>query len=155
MSRPIGEKLAAHHERRPAMGPVVHTRGELCGDPRSYAVVPPDPRGWTSVAIMEWELSGQEWVDQHPHAEFNYVLEGTLFVEAGGETVEVPAGSVVEVRGGVRGRYWAPVHARMLAIYGPNPDGAPSIVIGLRSSEVGYVGPLVRGSSRRPSDDST
>ena len=115
------------------MGPVVHARSELCGNPRSHAFVPPDPRGWNSVAIMEWELSGQEWVDQHPHAEFNYVLEGTLFVEAGGEAVEVPAGSLVEVRGGLRGRYRAPVHARMLAIYGPNPDGAPSTVIGLRS----------------------
>jgi mannose-6-phosphate isomerase-like protein (cupin superfamily) len=113
------------------MRPVVHTRGELCGDPRGHAFVPPDPRGWTSVAIMEWELSGQEWVDQHPHV--NYVLEGTLFVEAGGETVEVPTGSVVEVGSGVRGRYRAPVHARMLAIYGPNPTGAPSTLIGLRS----------------------
>jgi quercetin dioxygenase-like cupin family protein len=132
LSTPIGEKLAAHHEEGPAMGPVVYARSELCGDSRGHAFVPPDPQGWAEVAVMEWELSGQEWVDQHPHAEFNYVLEGTLFVEAGGETVEVPAGSVVEVRGGVRGRYWAPVHARMLAIYGPNPDGAPSTVIGLR-----------------------
>ena len=115
------------------MGPVVYARGELRGDLRSRAFVPPDPRGWTSVAIMEWELTGQEWVDEHPHAEFNYVLTGTLFVEAGGETVEVPAGSVVEVRAALRGRYRAPVHARMLAIYGPNPDGSPSTVVGLRS----------------------
>lgn len=114
------------------MAPVVHARGELSGTPGSHAFVPPDPRGWSSVAIMEWELNGQEWVDQHPHAEFNYVLEGTLVVEAGGETVEVPAGCVVEVRAGLRGRYRAPVHARMLAIYGPNPDGAPSTIVGLR-----------------------
>jgi hypothetical protein len=79
---------------------------------------------------MEWELTAEEWVDEHPHDEFNYVLEGTLLVTCDGETVEVPQGSIVRVPAGSTGRYWAPDHARMLAIYGPNPDGAPSIISG-------------------------
>jgi ethanolamine utilization protein EutQ (cupin superfamily) len=83
--------------------------------------------------MMEWELTAQEWVDEHPYDEFNYVLEGTLMVSCDGETVEVPAGSVVQVPAGSRGRYWAPEHARMLAVYGPNPNAEPSTIVGLRS----------------------
>ena len=75
---------------------------------------------------MEWELRGESWTDEHPHDEFNYVLEGCLFVECDGETVEALAGDVVQIPAGSIGRYWAPRHARMLAVYGPNPEGRAS-----------------------------
>jgi mannose-6-phosphate isomerase-like protein (cupin superfamily) len=115
------------------MPPIIYPAAERRGAPRSHAFIAPDPKGWATVALMEWELTTEEWVDEHPHDEFNYVLEGTLFVTCDGETVEVPQGSIVRVPAGSTGRYWAPDHARMLAIYGPNPDGAPSTVGGLRS----------------------
>ena len=86
----------------------------------------PQPEGWKNYAISEWELGRAGFADFHPHDESAYVLEGELHVESGGvetigrpgDTIRVPAGSV--------GRYWAPVYARMLGIYGPNPDGARS-----------------------------
>ena len=117
------------------MPPILHLPGALEGAPRSHAFLAADPRGWRSVAVSEWELTGEEWVDRHPHDEVNYVLEGTLVVECDGETIEAPQGSVVHVPAGSTGRYRAPDHARMLAIYGPNPDGAPTEVGGLRRLE--------------------
>jgi uncharacterized cupin superfamily protein len=115
------------------MPPVLYPAAPLSGEPRGHRFLAPQAEGWSSVAVMEWELTAQEWRDSHPHDELNYVLAGTLFVEADGETVEVPAGSLVQVPAGADGRYWAPEHARMLAIYGPNPDGLVSRVDGLRS----------------------
>jgi ethanolamine utilization protein EutQ (cupin superfamily) len=105
------------------------------GPTRSRAFIAPSDTGWSGVALMEWQLTRQEWVDEHPHDELNYVLEGTLMVSCDGETVEAPAGSVVRVPAGSRGRYWAPEHARMLAVYGPNPRGEPSTVLGIRDLE--------------------
>ena len=80
---------------------------------------------------MEWELTGEAWSDEHPHDEYNYVLDGVLVVSCDGRTVEAPAGSVVRVPAGTTGHYSAPTHARMLAIYGPNPRGGRSSVHGL------------------------
>ncbi len=77
---------------------------------------------------MEWELRGESWTDEHPHDEFNYVLEGHLFVACHGETVEATTGDVVRVPAGSVGRYWAPEYARMVAVYGPNPQGLESHV---------------------------
>jgi hypothetical protein len=51
------------------------------------------------------------------------VIEGQLFVESGGLTVEAQAGDVVQVPVGAVGRYWAPKYARQLAIYGPSRGG--------------------------------
>jgi mannose-6-phosphate isomerase-like protein (cupin superfamily) len=113
--------------------PIVYPSGERTGPTRSHAFIPPAPAGWDSIALAEWELVGQEWEDQHPHDEFNYVLEGTLFVSCDEETVEAPAGSVVYVPAEATGRYWAPERARMLAIYGPNPHGRPTRIGGLRA----------------------
>lgn len=86
-------------------------------------IIEPVTDGWQQVALMEWELSAAEWTDRHPYDEINYVLEGELHVECEGRTVVAHAGDTVRVHAGGIGRYWAPEHARMLAIYGPNPAG--------------------------------
>ena len=89
-------------------------------------IIDADPGGWSGIALSEWELNAAAWTDRHPHDEVNYVLEGELHVESDGETVVAGPGDTVWVRAGSVGTYTAPVHARMLAIYGPNPDGAES-----------------------------
>ncbi len=81
---------------------------------------------WTGFALMEWELREAEWTDRHPHDEVNYVLAGSLHVESGGESVVAGPGDTVVVSAGSKARYTAVTYARMLAIYGPNPDGAES-----------------------------
>lgn len=106
----------------PDSAPRKIARGPLAADngPKCRAIRPPAPGGWTEPALFEWELSGESWTDQHPHTEYNYVIEGQLFVESGGVTVEAHTGDVVEVPAGAVGRYWAPHYARLLAIYGPS-----------------------------------
>jgi mannose-6-phosphate isomerase-like protein (cupin superfamily) len=94
------------------------------GLPNCRPIIAPAPGGWTEPALFEWELRGEAWTDEHPHSEYNYVIEGQLFVEAGGVTVEAGAGETVVVPPGATGKYWAPVYARMLAIYGPSKGGA-------------------------------
>jgi mannose-6-phosphate isomerase-like protein (cupin superfamily) len=94
------------------------------GLPNCRSIVAPAPEGWTEPALFEWELRGESWTDEHPHTEYNYVIEGQLFVAAGGVTVEAGAGDTVRVPPGAVGKYWAPVYARMLAIYGPSDGGA-------------------------------
>ena len=94
------------------------------GLPNCRTIVAPTPGGWTEPAVFEWELRGEAYADEHPHTEYNYVLEGQLFVEAGGVTIEAGPGDMVQVPAGATGKYWAPVYARMLAIYGPSAGGA-------------------------------
>lgn len=79
--------------------------------------------GWSEPALFEWELRAEAWTDEHPHTEYNFVIEGCLFVESGGVTVEAHAGDVVLVPAGAIGKYWAPEYARLLAIYGPSAGG--------------------------------
>ncbi|MEU6222868.1 cupin domain-containing protein [Streptomyces sp. NPDC047042] len=110
-------------QRYPA-GPLVHREGR----PSGHAFVPPGEGRRPGVALMEWELRGESWTDEHPHDEFNYVLEGHLFVACDGVTVEAVTGDVVRVPAGSIGRYWAPEYARMVAVYAPNPDGLESRV---------------------------
>ena len=86
---------------------------------------------WTRPVITEWELTGAQWTDEHPFDEFNYVLEGELHVESEGVVVVARVGDLVRVTAHSRGRYAAPVHARMLAVYDHNPAGAPSTIEGL------------------------
>ena len=81
---------------------------------------------WNDVAIHEWELEAEGWEDLHPHDETTYLLDGELVIESDGESVTLHPGDVAVVCGGHLGRYLAPRYARMLAIYGPNPSGAPS-----------------------------
>jgi len=73
--------------------------------------------------LFEWELTAESWTDQHPHSEYNFVIEGQLFVESAGVILEAQAGDVVRVPAGAVGRYWAPKYARLLAIYGPSKGG--------------------------------
>jgi mannose-6-phosphate isomerase-like protein (cupin superfamily) len=100
--------------------------------PKCRVILPPMPGGWTEPALFEWELTAESWTDEHPHSEYNFVLEGQLFVESGGVTVEAQAGDVVKVPAGAVGRYWAPKYARLLAIYGPS-KGEPSKLHGYES----------------------
>ena len=114
-----------------ADAPVLHARGDLergdaGGDaPGCRDIIAAQRDGWTEPAIMEWELKAESWTDWHPHVEYNFVIDGHLYVESGGVTVEARAGDLVSVPAGTVGRYWAPSYARLLAIYGPNP-GLPS-----------------------------
>ena len=93
--------------------------------PKCRVITPTERGGRSEPALFEWELTAESWTDEHPHSEYNFVIEGQLFVEAGGVTVEAQAGDVVRVPAGSIGRYWAPRYARLLAIYGPS-NGGPS-----------------------------
>lgn len=95
--------------------------------PKCRVIVPPAHS--PEPALFEWELTGESWTDQHPHTEYNYVIEGHLFVEAGGVTVEAHPGDVVLVPAGATGKYWAPKYARLIAVYGPR-NGEPSRRLG-------------------------
>ena len=109
--------------------------GPLGNDgPKCRTIIAPVETGWTEPAIFEWELEAESWTDQHPHCEYNYVIEGQLFVDSGGVTVEALAGDVVRVPAGATARYWAPRYARLLAVYGPN-TGEPSRSLGYEKLE--------------------
>lgn len=95
------------------------------GGPKGRWFTGPFPEGWTEPVIVEWELTAESWTDQHVHDEYAYILEGQLFVECNGVTVEATKGDMVCVPAGSTGRYWAPTYARMLGVYGANPTGEP------------------------------
>jgi mannose-6-phosphate isomerase-like protein (cupin superfamily) len=105
--------------------PTKYAGADLTGQhrPKCRVIRPPVQGGWSEPAIFEWELTAESWTDEHPHSEYNFVIEGQLFVESGGVTVEARTGDVVHVPAGAVGRYWAPNHARLLAIYGPSKGG--------------------------------
>jgi mannose-6-phosphate isomerase-like protein (cupin superfamily) len=106
--------------------PTKYSRTDWSGhdNPRCRVIIPPAQGGWSEPALFEWELTAESWTDEHPHSEYNFVIEGQLFVESGGVTVEAQAGDVVLVPAGAVGRYSAPKYARLLAIYGPSKGGA-------------------------------
>jgi uncharacterized cupin superfamily protein len=86
-----------------------------------------DPVGkWDDFRLSEWELTACGWEDFHPHTETNFVLKGELHVESEGKTVILGPGDSARVNPGQLGRYWAPVYAHMVTIYGPNPEGLES-----------------------------
>ncbi len=100
------------------------------GRPTGRVIVPAehDPAG---PAFFEWELRGQEWSDVHLHDEWVYVLDGELHVEADGVAVVGVAGALIRVPSGSRGTYRAPVHARILSVYGsraPHPVDASGVL---------------------------
>jgi len=115
----------------PANTPTKYSRTDLSGhdNPKCRVIMPPVQGGWSEPALFEWELTAESWTDEHPHSEYNFVIEGQLFVESGGVTVEAQTGDVVRVPAGAVGRYWAPKYARLLAIYGPS-KGGPSRRLG-------------------------
>jgi mannose-6-phosphate isomerase-like protein (cupin superfamily) len=106
--------------------PTKFSRTDLSGNdnPKCRVIMPAVPGGWSEPALFEWELTAESWTDEHPHSEYNFVIEGQLFVESGGVTVEAHTGDVVRVPAGAVGRYWAPKYARLLAIYGPSKGGS-------------------------------
>ena len=111
--------------------PTKFSRTDLCGNerPRCRIIMPAGQGGRSEPALFEWELTAESWTDEHPHSEYNFVIEGQLFVESGGVTLEAQAGDVIRVPAGAVGRYWAPKYARLLAIYGPS-KGGPSRTLG-------------------------
>lgn len=113
--------------RETTMAPTIWKRTGLVDDggPKTRWFTKPSTEGWTQPVMMEWELTGESWTDRHAHDEYAYVLEGTLFVDCDGVTVEASLGDMVRVPAGSIGRYWTPVYARMLGVYAPNPDGTP------------------------------
>ena len=106
--------------------PTKFLRADLSGHdkPKCRVIVPPAPGGWSEPALFEWELTAESWTDEHPHSEYNFVIEGS-----GGVTLEARTGDIVRVPAGAVGRYWAPTYARLLAIYGPS-QGGPSRTLG-------------------------
>ena len=77
-----------------ASTPTKFSRTELRGEdkPKCRVIIPPVQGGWTEPALFEWELTAESWTDEHPHSEYNFVIEGQLFVESGGVTVEAHDG---------------------------------------------------------------
>lgn len=111
---------------RSGSAPVVHRRTALEPDAAGVLSRPVGPEAvgaWHEPVVSEWELTGAGWQDTHPYSELNVVLEGRLFVESGGVEVVLDPGDAVVVEAGSTGRYWAPRYARMLSVYGPNPEG--------------------------------
>lgn len=96
------------------------------GDPRCQPMLDHPASGWDQAAIGEWELRGSGWGDCHPHDESNYVLEGELVVECEGVELRAGPGDLVHVPAGLPAYYHAPEYARMLYVYGPNPQGRPA-----------------------------
>ena len=84
---------------------------------------PPSAGGWTGGLLAEWELEGAGWADTHPHDEYAFVIAGELHVACAGVKHVLGPGDTICVPAGETGRYWAPKYARMLGVWGPNPDG--------------------------------
>ena len=118
--------------------PTIYLRTEFGahGDPKCRVIIPPAEGGWSEPVLFEWVLAAETWIDEHPHSEYNFVIEGQLFVECGGVTVEAQAGDVVRVPTGAVGKYSAPKYARLLAIYGPS-KGGPSRRVGYEKLSCG------------------
>lgn len=104
-------------------------------DPRSgcRAIIAPRERGWDQLAMGEWALTAEGFGDCHPHDEVTYVLEGRLEVDCDGVRASAGPGDVVRVPAGRPAYYFAPDYARMLFIYGPNPNGLPATTFQDRS----------------------
>jgi len=75
------------------------------------------------LVIGEWSLTAAAWTDRHQHEETNWAVDGELHVTCDGRQEIVRAGQAVTVPAGTLARYAAPVHARMIFVYGPSRDG--------------------------------
>lgn len=123
-------------EGRNDVEPTLIASGPLTPTPdrprmRTRWIFAPSPEGWSEFALAEWELERAGWSDHHPHTETNVVISGELHVRCDdGPVVIAATGDTVTVPAGVVGRYWAPGYARMLAIYGPNPEAQDTQLLG-------------------------
>jgi len=100
------------------------TRDESkAAEPRHRWVNYPSPEGWIEPVLSFWELTGEAWTDHHAQIEWDYIIEGQLFLEVDGVEMEFNKGDIARIPPGKLGRYRAPVYAKMLAVYGPNPAG--------------------------------
>ena len=97
------------------------------------AIIAARRSGWDQLAMGEWSLTADGFGDCHPHDEVTYVLAGLLEVDCDGVRVSAGPGDVVRVPAGRPAYYFAPVHARMLYIYGPNQEGLPATTFTDRS----------------------
>jgi len=91
--------------------------------------------GWTHVPLGEWELrSGAGFGDCHPYEEINIVLQGRLVVDCDGVRVEAGPGDVVRVPPDRPAYYSAAPYARMVYVYGTNPEGLASTTFADRAA---------------------
>ena len=98
------------------------------------SIIDAPARGWTNVPLGEWELrDGAGFGDCHPHEELNVVLEGRLVVDCDGQRVHAGPGDVVRVPAGRPAYYSAAPYARMVFVYGANPQGLASTTFADRS----------------------
>ena len=82
---------------------------------------------WPSISKLRAALPAGMFAVQNDALELDgVVLEGELHIESQGTTVVLRPGDSARVNPGGVGRYWAPVYARMITIYGPNPEGLES-----------------------------
>jgi len=114
-----------------ADAPTIFLRTELTGhdQPKCRVITPTDQSGWSEPVLFEWELTAESWTDQHPHTEYNFVIEGQLFIESDGVTIEAQSGRCSASSSPGSGPVLAPTYARLLAIYGPS-NGEPSRRLG-------------------------
>jgi len=108
------------------MGPIVYRDAPLKPDdgveePHHRWINYPVPEGWTDPVISLWQLTGEHFTDQHGHIEWNYILEGQLFLEVEGIKVELSKGDIFCIPAGKKAHYTAPNHVKMFAVYGANP----------------------------------
>lgn len=96
----------------------------------SRSILGSDTSVWDGIVMGEWQLTRAWFEDMHPHDEVNHVLEGELLVTCAGVLHRLGPGDTIRVPGGTPAKYAAPAHARMIFLYGPNPIGLPSQVIG-------------------------
>lgn len=99
------------------------------GQPPCRYILPAPTTGWVQPPVGIWELREAEYGDCHPHDEINVVLEGTLIVECDGESIEAGPGDLVRFPAGHAAYYRAARYARMVFVYGPNPDGLTSTTL--------------------------
>ena len=114
---------------RGAAPPGVASVASGSSGPDCWPILPAPASGWPQLAMGIWELRASRWGDCHPHDEVNYVLAGTLVVECDGLTIEGGPGDTIRVPAGHPAYYHAPEYARMLYVYGPNPEGQPSTAL--------------------------
>ncbi len=131
--------MTGYEDARRANGAIIRLPGEgqavinPIGAPTLVRLTGEETGGAYSILEAEQPAGGTP-APLHVHAdddELIYVLEGTMTIEAGRESVQAAAGSLVFFPRGVSQRFWndGPGPARYLAIY--SPPGAENYVVGV------------------------